>query len=159
MTDYRIKQGEFFAKESGDHVIKTTVPKEHLTDNMVSMAVHRANVPVGDSVRVQCVDKTQNPTELYWERSYKIIARNDFLKQTPQPDDSFRYADDHRIILKPCGDWWQGVAIETSAEMAFEWNVGRKGYEVKSGDRVVGFATDRQAAEAMAAGTAPLQGA
>lgn len=165
MHTHKIGNHEFFAKESGDHVIRTQVPKDQCTDELIRDAVHRANVPVGDSIRVQCVDKSANPTKLFWERQYKIVARDDFLQQTPQPDDSFKYAEGHRIGLKPLGPWWQGVddgveaKDELSDEMTFEWNVGRKGYEVKSGDMVVGFTADRDLAEKMAAREAPLKGA
>ena len=149
MTTYKIRTSEFYAKESGDHVIKTAVPMDQCTDELVRDAVQRANVPVCDTVTVCCVDKPQSPSKLFGKRRYAVVARDDYLAQTPQADDSFKYAEAHRIAIEPETDWQPtslGAALaepefgSEAEELTFEWNVGRKGYEVKSGTKEIGRA-------------------
>ncbi len=146
-------------------IIRTKCPRELVTDEMISMRVKNGNLAAGDIVRVQCMNN--DLSELLAEAEYRVTSRIATLRTLELNDRDIRQVEDVVFKVELWAGWREtaSVAVPVTAgisapqpqtHMKAEWNFGKKVYEIKIGDLVVGFHKDKATAHKMAAGELPL---
>lgn len=140
--------------------IRTKCPQTHVTDEMIVKRVKNNNLSAGDVIRVQCM--SNDMSELLAEAEYRVTSCARKLVTHEINDRDIRQAEEVTYKVELWTDWRNVGAAKSAPEsepappLTVLWNVGKRGYEVKAGGLVVGFAEDKATAMAMADGTAPL---
>lgn len=165
-----ISPGEFNLL-ADNPVIRTKCPYDKITSDMVLKRVRNGNLSVGDKVLVQCL--SHDGSKLLAETDYRVTERRASLKTIELNDRDIRQVEDIFYAVERVSDWRtfgmlladapivRPGAISTYAApppLTITWNVGKRGYDIKAGDEVVGFHADKETAQRMASGELPLSG-
>ena len=158
----KIEVGEMNVLESSRWTIRTRCAWDAVDHDMILKLATYRGLSAGDSILIQCLDF--NYERLLAEAEYRVIGRKDEMKVTEKPDFSgHHHADRATFEIVRWTDWRHVPGfVEEQPEgfpdtgMRAVWNVGAKGYDIMKGDQKVGFHTDKETAQRIAAGMEPL---
>ena len=87
-----------------NYVIRTNVPIEELTNEMVAERAKNANLSAGDHILVQCMDHYKK--EVLGETEFVITKRLDEFVQIPVGDREIRQGTQVTIEVEMKTPWW-----------------------------------------------------
>lgn len=152
MSDQKIQPNELRVMEYGA-IIRTRCPKELITDAMIQQRAAAVNLDCGDFLRVQCTNHERD-TVLHFAE-WMVYSRKSRINVAELSDQVTRTSEVYsHALLRTVS--WTATPAASDAERTVTWNPGRKVHEVKEGGRVIGSSADKETAQKMADGTAPL---
>lgn len=139
---------------SEQYVIRTRVPKEEITDEMIERRIRSNNLSAGDVVRVQCMNHDMDT--LLAEAEYRIVSVKESLQRIERSDYDIRQVTQVDIQIARVGDWWPSDGKPASIKHS-----GFGSYAVLDADGnelcvVTKEMGGKALAEDILAGTAPL---
>ena len=99
----QIRPQEFMTL-TDNYVVRTKLPPEEVTEEMVAERARQQNLSCGDHVLVQCFDHYGK--QLIAEANFVIIHREDEFKSIPEGDRVIRQGNHVTMIARIKDDWW-----------------------------------------------------
>lgn len=97
-----------------EYVIRTRVPKDAITDDMLLLRVRNANLSAGDRVVVQCMSHTYD--RLLHEAEFRVVERTDGISVKEINDRETRQINETGFVIARKGEWWAAPGVASVAE-------------------------------------------
>jgi hypothetical protein len=98
------------------YVIRTRVPKESITDDMIALRVSHANLAPGDAVTVQVMNHGYDT--LLHEAEYRVVSRTESMERVNIDERNERMALNTTFRIARKGEWWSPVQPKRAKEAA-----------------------------------------
>ena len=110
---FRIQPQEFHVL-SDRYTVRTRVPMDELTDEMVAERARNSNLTAGDIITVQCFDHDYRT--LWAEADYRVVQRTDEFVSVQISDREIRQGTKTTFVVERKGEWWTPRLGVTDAE-------------------------------------------
>jgi len=100
------------------YIIRTRVPREHVSDADILIRVERANLGVGDTLIVQCMD--HDYTSLLYEAEYRVVSRTERFRSVEVDDRNIRQFTENKFTIARMTEWWASPVARAMEKLAAE---------------------------------------
>lgn len=146
------------------YVIRTHIPLESVTDEMIANRARNQGMQVGDEIAVQVMsydhESGTGTGDLLHEASYRVTVRRESLERVEVNDRDIRQVNRTAYEVERIGDWWSSKAARVGKPASIE-SKGFGNYAVLDADGnelcvATKDAGGKSLAEDILAGKAPI---